>query len=133
MWGPLLALAASLYVLAVWLYAFLEFTDYYLDTWIVTNERIINIEQQGLFHRTASELHLASIQDVTSDVAGMLHTFFDFGSVFIQTAAERERFNFKDIERPEQVKELIIRLSEADKLRHGATPPAAPATAPKTT
>ena len=47
-WGPLLTVVGSIYFLSIWLFAFLEFTDYYLDTWIVTNERIINIEQEGL-------------------------------------------------------------------------------------
>jgi len=59
--GPIIVVFGSLYVLSVWLFAFIEFTDFYLDTWIVTNERIINIEQEGLFHRTASELDLAAV------------------------------------------------------------------------
>ena len=53
-------------------FAFIEFTDYYLDTWIVTTERIISIEQKGLFERTASELDLISVQDATAEVHGFL-------------------------------------------------------------
>src|SRR3989338_1071330 len=45
--GPILVVVCSIYFLSVWLMAFIEFTDYYLDTWIVTNERIINVEQEG--------------------------------------------------------------------------------------
>jgi uncharacterized membrane protein YdbT with pleckstrin-like domain len=108
-----------MYYLAVWLFAFLEFTDYYLDVWIVTNERVINIEQEGLFHRTASELHLTAIQDVTSDVQGIVRTLFDYGNVHIQTAGEKGRFIFKNIEEPEKIKEFVIRLVEEDKMRHG--------------
>jgi membrane protein YdbS with pleckstrin-like domain len=116
--GPLVVVIASMYVLCVWLFSFLEFTDYYLDTWVITTHRVINIEQKGLFNRVASELHLAAVQDVTSDVQGIVHTFFDYGNVFIQTAAELERFALKDIERPEKVKELIIKLVDEDKKRH---------------
>lgn len=116
--GPLLILAGSMYFLAVWLIASIEFTDYYLDTWIVTNERIINIEQMGLFHRHASELHLANIQDVTADTEGFLHTMFNYGHVFIQTAAEEERFNFRDVPKPDKVKDIILELVEEDKKRH---------------
>lgn len=117
--GPLLVLAGSMYFMAVWLIASIEFTDYYLDTWIVTNERIINIEQIGLFHRHASEMHLASIQDITSDAEGFLHTMFNYGQVNIQTAAEEKRFNFKDVPFPDQVKDTILKLVEEDKKRHG--------------
>lgn len=117
--GPILTMITSLYFFAVWILFFYAFTDYYLDSWAVTNERIISIEQDGLFNRTASELHLASIQDVTSEVHGPLHTFFDFGDVYIQTAAERERFTFKNVRHPESLKEQILKLIESDKKRHG--------------
>lgn len=118
--GPAVSLLASMYVLCVWLFAFMEFTDYCLDTWIITNERIINVEQHGLFNRTASELHLAAVQDITSELKGVIPTFFDYGNVFVQTAAERERFVFKNIEHPERVKELILKLVEEDKKRHAS-------------
>ncbi|MFH1142794.1 MAG: PH domain-containing protein [Candidatus Uhrbacteria bacterium] len=110
--SPLLTIVASLFYFAVWVYSFSEFIDYYLDVWIVTNERVINIEQQGLFARTASELNLTAVQDVTSDVRGMFHTVFDFGTVHIQTAGEEKRFVFKQISHPEVVKRQIIQLAD---------------------
>jgi membrane protein YdbS with pleckstrin-like domain len=118
--GPITVIIASLYFLSIWLFAFLEFTDYYLDTWIVTNERIINIEQEGLFHRTASELDLAAVQDVTAEIRGILQTVFTYGNVFVQTAGSKGRFHFKNINNPEEVKEKINRLVEDDKKRLSA-------------
>jgi hypothetical protein len=115
--GPIIILATSAYVMTIWLFTFLEFTDYYLDVWIVTNERIINIEQKGLFTRVASELHLSSIEDATSEVKGMFRTFLDFGNVFIQTAGEKTRFVFKNVPHPERVKETIIELINNYRLR----------------
>lgn len=116
---PALAMTACLYYLAVWLFAFTDFVDYYLDTWIVTTARIINVEQHGLFKRTASELNLSSIQDVTAEISGPLQTFFKYGNVYVQTAAERQRFQLKDIPHAETVKETIMHLSEEDRLREG--------------
>jgi len=115
--GPLFVVLASIYFLSIWLFAFLEFTDYYLDTWIVTNERIINIEQEGLFHRTASELDLAAVQDATAEIRGIVQTVFTYGNVFVQTAGEKGRFHFKNIDNPERVKELVTKLVEEDKKR----------------
>ena len=131
-WGPVLLVFGSAYFLSTWLLAFVQFTDYYLDTWIVSNERIINIEQNGLFNRTASEMHLNSIQDVTSEVNGFLNTILNFGSVYAQTASERERFHFEEIPTPEIVKEKLLKLVDDDKHRHGSpvphgAPPSAPA------
>lgn len=119
--GPVITLFASIYFLSVWLFSFMEFTDYYLDTWIVTTERIMNVEQKGLFNRIASELHLAAVQDVTSLQTGIIGTFLDYGDVSIQTAAEKERFRFQKIDHPEKVKETIIRLIEEDKKRHAGS------------
>ena len=118
--GPLLVIAGSLYFLSIWLFAFIEFTDFYLDTWIVTNERIINTEQEGLFHRTASELDLASVQDTTAEIHGILQTIFTYGQVYVQTAGERGRFHFKNIDDPERVKEVVTKLVEEDKKRVSA-------------
>jgi len=115
--GPLFVILGSMYFLSIWLFAFLEFTDYYLDTWIITNERIINIEQEGLFHRTASELDLAAVQDTTAEIRGILQTVFTYGQVFIQTAGSKGRFHFKNIHDPEHVKELVTKLVEEDKRR----------------
>jgi membrane protein YdbS with pleckstrin-like domain len=115
--GPLLVIIGSMYFLSIWLFAFLEFTDYYLDTWIVTNERIINIEQEGLFHRTASELDLASVQDTTAEIRGILQTVFTYGNVYVQTAGSKGRFHFKNIDNPEEVKEKVNQLVEEDKQR----------------
>ncbi len=116
--GPTITVLLGMYFLAVWLFAFMQFADYYLDTWIVTTERVIDNEQHGLFNRTASELHLANIQDVTSEINGVLHTFFNYGDVFVQTAAEKERFTFHDVANPEKLKESILKLAEEDKRRH---------------
>jgi hypothetical protein len=115
--GPLIVLASSAYFLSIWLFAFLEFTDYYLDTWIVTNERIINIEQEGLFHRTASELDLAAVQDTTAEIRGIFQTMLTYGNVFVQTAGVKGRFHFKNIDNPERVKEIVNKLVEEDKKR----------------
>jgi hypothetical protein len=114
-YGPISFLILSAYVCGVWLLAFVEFVDYYLDVWIVTNKRILNIEQLGLFHRTASELALSTVQDVTSEVKGILPTLFNFGTVYIQTAGETRRFIFKEVPDPEEIKEKIISVLELER------------------
>ncbi len=115
---PLFILGASVYYLSIWLFFLTQFVDYYLDVWIVTNDRIVNIEQQALFSRTISELDLYKIQDVTSDVKGMLPTFFNYGQVFIQTAGQKERFTFEQVSNPHQIRQRIIDLIEMDRKYH---------------
>lgn len=120
-WGPMVALSASAYLLIVFVITITEFTDYWLDVWIVTNERIINSEQQGLFNRTVSELHLDQIQDITSETKGFLATFLTYGDVYVQTAAEKVWFHFKDIDNPEEVKQKIASLIKTCQSEHDHT------------
>lgn len=117
--SQLVAVLVSIYAFIVLLITMTQFTDYYLDMWIVTNERVINTEQLGLFSRVISELHLNQIQDVTSEMHGMLATFLTYGDVIIQTAGTRERFHFEQIDNPDKIKEHILKLVEDDKRRHG--------------
>jgi uncharacterized membrane protein YdbT with pleckstrin-like domain len=110
-------LLGSIYYLTVWIVAFTAFIDYYLDFWVVTNDRIINVEQR-LFSRTISELDLFKIQDVTGQSKGFLETMFDYGNVYVQTAGATERFNFEEVPGPREVASRIIALAEEDRKYH---------------
>jgi len=113
-----IVLSISVYALFLWLFFFFSFVDYYLDVYIITNERIINIRQQGFFSRTISEQRLYRIQDITSEAKGVLPTIFKYGNVYIQTAAEVERFVFEQIPGADHVRDYIIKLAEDSKHRH---------------
>jgi len=113
--GPVLKLTASAYYLWVWLFLFSNFVDYYLDVWVITSDRVLNIEQAGLFNRTVSELDLQNIQDITSEVKGVLPFFFGYGNVFVQTAAEKGRFAMEQIPKPDEVRKRLLVLVEEER------------------
>lgn len=113
----IIILGTSIYLLSIWLFLFSAFLDYYLDLWIVTNDRIMNIEQHGLFGRTVSELNLTKIQDVTSEIKGIIPTLFNYGDVHIQTAAEEKRFVFEQVPNPHEVRKGILELIDEDRKR----------------
>jgi hypothetical protein len=115
---PLIIISLSAYYLFAWLFFFFSFIDYYLDVWIITSERIIAIEQKGFFSRTISEQRLYRIQDVTSDLKGILPTILNYGNVHVQTAAEIERFIFSQVPDPEGVRSIIIKLAEHSRMMH---------------
>jgi len=112
---PLFVLGSSAFFLFTWMFLFQNFMDYYLDVWIVTNKRILNIEQTGLFSRTVSELRLYRVQDVTSSVSGFIETMFDYGHVEIQTAGEKSRFVFEQIPHPTLISKSILELAEVER------------------
>lgn len=118
MFYPLIILGASSYSLFIWLFFFFSFIDYYLDVWIITSERIIDIRQNGFFSRIISEQKLDKVQDVTSEVHGFFPTVLKYGDVHIQTAAEQGRFNFQEVPDPEGVRDVIIKLMNEKHISH---------------
>jgi uncharacterized membrane protein YdbT with pleckstrin-like domain len=70
----------------------------------------VNIEQKGLFIREMSELKIANIQDVTTEVTGVIPSVLNFGDVFVQTAGEARRFRFRQVPNPYGIKDQIMSL-----------------------
>lgn len=107
----ILILIISLYYLYLWIAAFTIFIDYYLDVWIVTTHRIVDIEQKNLFNQVVSEQSLAMVQDVSSTIKGVFPTFLEYGDVLIQSAGAKSLFHFRDIAEPHVVARKINELS----------------------
>lgn len=109
---------ASAYYLFIWVTVFTIFIDYYLDIWIVTTHRIIDIEQKGLFNQQMSEQSLEMVQDVQSKVKGIFPTVLDYGEVLVQTAGARNLFNFKQVPRPGIIARTITKLADEYRTKH---------------
>lgn len=103
------------WLLILWIGLMVEWTDWYLDAWFVTNKRIIDVEQMGLFNRKISIMHLEDIQDVTTHVRGVIGTLMKFGEIHVQTAGAQREFVFTTVAQPIHVKEEIIRARDAKK------------------
>ena len=107
--------AFNLFVIGVGIYYmfvvnmfFIGWVDYYLDAAIITNERIIDIDQEGLFNRTVSEVNLTRVQDATGFCKGIMESFLDFGDVQVQTAGAAREFILEKIPKPYKIAKLII-------------------------
>lgn len=108
----ILLFVESMFFIFIWIFAFFIWIDYYFDIWIITSEKIINVEQRGMFIRSVSEVKFERIQDVTVEVIGMIPTILNYGDVFIQTAGEKERFIFRQVAEPYKLKDTIMELQK---------------------
>ncbi|MDP2704951.1 MAG: PH domain-containing protein [bacterium] len=107
---PLFLFVASVYFLFIWCGIMYSFTLYALNVWIITDRRVIENAQKGLFNRVVSELRLSKVQDVTVQTEGVMQTFLNFGNLYVQTAGKEERFKFIQIPNPEKAKDEIMNL-----------------------
>ncbi|MCX6806609.1 MAG: PH domain-containing protein [Candidatus Berkelbacteria bacterium] len=106
----LIFLGFSAYVLIIIAFFLTRFIDYYLDIGIATDQRIVDIEQKGLFNRTISAQDLSRVQDVRAKKQGVFQTFFDFGDILIQTAGEAPNFIFLSVPKPNDAAQQILKL-----------------------
>jgi uncharacterized membrane protein YdbT with pleckstrin-like domain len=94
-------------------------TNYYFDLWIVTNKRIIDVEQKGLFRREVSSLRLDNIQNIVIDMNGIMPTLLRYGNVHVHTAgASHEIFIIRTANDPEHIKNIITE-AQNKVLAHG--------------
>jgi hypothetical protein len=106
-------LFASVFYQLLLLFAlFAVFTLYYLNVHIVSEERIVDIDQVGLLRHVISELNIETIEDVSSSTTGLLGNLLDYGTVFVQTAGAQERFEFRNVPHPGAINKLILELYE---------------------
>lgn len=115
---PLLLVCASAYLLFVWLLFFFSLLDYFLDVWIITDNRVIDVRQDGFFSRSISEVRLDKIQDISSQTAGFIETFLKFGNVILQTASERSAIFFEEINDPENIRDILVKLVDKEHEKH---------------
>ena len=62
------------------------FFNWYFDVFIVTDERIIDVDFKNLIYKNITTTKIERIEDVTYNVSGALPSFMNFGNVLIQTA-----------------------------------------------
>lgn len=98
---------SPLWWLFIWVYFFYFWTEYYLSALVVTNKRILDIDQKALFYREISTFPLENIQDITIDINGVIATLLHFGDIDVQTAGENKGFRIDNAANPEQVKQII--------------------------
>ncbi len=110
--GEIIRLFTQIYTLFLVLSLFLIWVFYYLNVQIITDRRIVDIDQVGLFSHTVSELHISNIEDITSETNGILGNLFNYGMVYVQTAASKERFEFDNVPDPGAINRLILDIYE---------------------
>lgn len=106
-----LVVGLSVYYLVITTFVFTTWITFYYDIYILTEDQIVDITQQGFLGRNISQLSLIRIQDVSSSVHGFWPTLFGYGDVIIETAGERsETFHLKSIPNPQAFSAKVLEI-----------------------
>jgi membrane protein YdbS with pleckstrin-like domain len=79
---------------------------------IVTTHRVIDIDQQGFFDKTVSEIPYDQIEDVAGRTKGIFGTIFRYGELNIQTGAGKIQIVLQKIKQPVALQQQINELRE---------------------
>ena len=103
----------ALWLLILWMLLAAIWTDHYLDTWTVTNKRIIKIDQVSLFRREIGSFRLERLQDINVEINGVLATLLDYGTIHAETASGAdEEFKATYLPKPREIKALILKATD---------------------
>ena len=75
---------------------------------IVSDVNVTQVLQVGLFNRKVSELSMHNVEDVTAQQKGLLQTFFNYGTLTIETAGEQNNFIFVYCPNPNAYAKAIL-------------------------
>lgn len=102
------------YLLVIFVIAggFLVGTKWYIWTnslYLLTNQRIIKITQENLFHRLISEIDLSLVQDISNEMKGPIQMFLNFGTIHIQTSTSMKALDLINVTDPYDVQQEIVK------------------------
>ncbi len=117
-----------LWYTALSFYTIQNFILWFYNVYIITDERIIDVDFFGLMYKNINVTQIRKIEDVNYSQKGMFSSFFNFGDVVIQTASEQRSdevfasngeaspFTFSNIANPDKVVRIISELMEQEEL-----------------
>ena len=82
--------------------------SWHFSVFIITNQRLIQITQKGLFHRSVVDMGLPQIQMVNYQVAGLQETLLGFGTIMMQTMVGD--LVIHDIHHPGRIQKKILEI-----------------------
>jgi len=99
-------------LLTVFIFSYVWFNilNWYFNVGIVTNKRVIDIDFYAVLYKEITNAQLDKIEDTTVKSGGFLESFFDYGSIFVQTAGTEENIEFIDVPHPSDAVQIINKL-----------------------
>lgn len=80
---------------------------------VITDHRVIDIDQKGLFDRVVTETDFDRIEEVRYRIHGLIPSLFQYGTVFLTCKGTAADLKFDFIRRPARVQDLLNDLRHA--------------------
>lgn len=105
----------SFYYLAIFGFALVNFSLWYFNVALVTNEKIIDMDVSGILFRNVAETQLDLIQDISYTQVGAIRSIFNYGNILVQTAGELPNFEFEKAPNPAAIIHILGDLIDKER------------------
>lgn len=107
----LITLIIIFYYMLLFIYALLNFLDWFYNVTIITEKRVVDVDYYGLVYHNVAITKLTQIEDVNYTKIGFLRSIFNYGDVYAQTAGGvSDHFDMLAIPQPEKIANFISDL-----------------------
>jgi len=100
------------YYLLVFSFVFVNFLHWFYNVFIVTSERVVDIDYSDVVVHNIAVTDLSHIEDVNYTQSGFIPTFFHYGNLFVQTAGNERNFEAFSVPKPREATHIIGDLTE---------------------
>lgn len=100
--------------LLIFALAFSQFLRWFFGVFIITDERVIDIDFPNMLFRSIAQTKIDKIQNVSIKTGGYIRSLFDYGNVLIQSAEAVPQIIFEGVPNPERVTEVLDQLILAE-------------------
>lgn len=99
-WGTLGTISFAVVFLAGSLWLFRTWRVWYYSVLVMTDRRLVIVEQEGMLDRAVSQMNLDKINDISYRKRGLLQTLFNVGTLYIQIAGATSRTELNNLYDP---------------------------------
>jgi len=110
--GKFVLVGRLTWYLVTLMYAMERFLYWYYSVFIVTNERLVDIDFENLMYRTVTYANLNHIEEPAMMTGGFIRSMFQYGDVVVTTASEQPTIEALGVPWPQKVVDIISRLAE---------------------
>lgn len=98
--------------LTLWTILAIQWTNYYLDMFVVTDRNMFYTTQVNFANRTISQWNIRDVSHATVRIGGLIESFFNYGSLTIEGREGSAPVTIAGIPDPEYVAAVILKQDD---------------------
>lgn len=101
------------WIVLVFLYGLNKYLLWLLNSYVITDKRLLIVDYKSLFKKTVSDCDLGRITNLRFSTTGIFSSLLNFGNLEVTLSGLSEPFVLKNLRKPENLKTFLWSLKQA--------------------